>query len=201
MNQILTGQFIKQCRKEKGLTQEQLAERLNISCKTVSKWECGKGLPEISLMLPLCNELGITVNELLSGCKISDNQYKEKAEENLISAVAERRENKKKLILQILIAFSTVLSGCVMFLIAGALQMPLAARIGLIAAGAAVAALGIGVCCVMDRDTGYYECPACNELFVPTMAAYVGGAHTFTRRRLKCPHCKKVSFCKKKLSK
>lgn len=201
MNQILTGQFIKQCRKEKGLTQEQLAERLNISCKTVSKWECGKGLPEISLMLPLCNELGITVNELLSGCKISDNQYKEKAEENLISAVAERRENKKKLILQILIAFSTVLSGCVMFLIAGLLQMPLAARIGLIAAGAAVAALGIGVCCVMDRDTGYYECPACNELFVPTMAAYVGGAHTFTRRRLKCPHCKKVSFCKKKLSK
>ena len=76
MNQILTGQFIKQCRKEKGLTQEQLAERLNISCKTVSKWECGKGLPEISLMLPLCNELGITVNELLSGCKISESQYK-----------------------------------------------------------------------------------------------------------------------------
>ena len=201
MNQILTGQFIKQCRKEKGLTQEQLAERLNISCKTVSKWECGKGLPEISLMLPLCNELGITVNELLSGCKISESQYKEKAEENLISAVAERRENKKKLVLQILIAFSTVLSGCVMFLIAGALQMPLAARVGLIVAGAVVAALGIGGCCVMDRETGYYECPACKELFVPTMAAYVAGAHTLTRRRLKCPHCKKVNFCKKKLGK
>ena len=101
MNQIVTGQFIKECRKQKGLTQEQLAERLNISCKTVSKWECGKGLPEVALMLPLCNELNITVNELLSGCRISDGDYKKRAEENLISAVAERRENKKKLILQL----------------------------------------------------------------------------------------------------
>lgn len=201
MNQIVTGQFIKECRKQKGLTQEQLAERLNISCKTVSKWECGKGLPEVALMLPLCNELNITVNELLSGCRISDGDYKKRAEENLISAVAERRENKKKLILQILIGFSTVLSACVMVLIAGLLQMPLALRIALIAVGVAVAAIGIGVCCVIDRETGYYECPECKSLFVPDMSEYIKGAHTLTRRRLKCPHCGKTSFCKKKLGK
>lgn len=201
MNQVLTGRFIKECRKGKGLTQEQLAEKLNISCKTVSKWECGNGFPEISLMLPLCAELGITVNELLSGCKISDEEYKLKAEENLISAVAERRENKKKMVLQILIAFSTVLSGCVMFLIAGLLQMPVGLRVALIIIGAVVAAVGIGVCCVLDRDTGYFQCPVCNETFIPSMSAYVAGVHTLTKRRLKCPRCGKVSFCKKKLGK
>lgn len=201
MNQVLTGRFIKECRKGKGLTQEQLAEKLNISCKTVSKWECGNGFPEISLMLPLCAELGITVNELLSGCKISDEEYKIKAEENLISAVAERRENKKKMVLQILIAFSTVLSGCVMFLIAGLLQMPVRLRVALIIIGAVVAAVGIGVCCVLDRDTGYFQCPVCNETFIPSMSSYVAGVHTLTKRRLKCPRCGKVSFCKKKLGK
>lgn len=201
MNQVLTGRFIKECRKGKGLTQEQLAEKLNISCKTVSKWECGNGFPEISLMLPLCAELGITVNELLSGCKISDEEYKIKAEENLISAVAERRENKKKMVLQILIVFSTVLSGCVMFLIAGLLQMPVRLRVALIIIGAVVAAVGIGVCCVLDRDTGYFQCPVCNETFIPSMSSYVAGVHTLTKRRLKCPRCGKVSFCKKKLGK
>lgn len=201
MNQVLTGRFIKECRKGKGFTQEQLAEKLNISCKTVSKWECGNGFPEISLMLPLCAELGITVNELLSGCKISDEEYKIKAEENLISAIAERRENKKKMVLQILIAFSTVLSGCVMFLIAGLLQMPVRLRVALIIIGAVVAAVGIGVCCVLDRDTGYFQCPVCNETFIPSMSSYVAGVHTLTKRRLKCPRCGKVSFCKKKLGK
>ena len=65
MDQVRTGRFIAVRRKEKGLTQKQLAEKLGISDKTVSKWECGNGFPEISLLLPLCDELGITVNDLL----------------------------------------------------------------------------------------------------------------------------------------
>lgn len=67
MDQIRIGRFIAQCRKTGGLTQRQLADGLGISDKTVSKWECGNGLPEVSLMLPLCEALGITVNDLLSG--------------------------------------------------------------------------------------------------------------------------------------
>ena len=67
MNQIQIGKFIAATRKENGLTQRQLAQRLSISDKTVSKWECGKGLPEVSLLLPLCGQLHITVNDLLSG--------------------------------------------------------------------------------------------------------------------------------------
>lgn len=201
MNQIVTGQFIKECRKERGLTQEQLAEKLCVSPKTVSKWECGNGMPDVSLMLPLCNELGITVNELLSGCRIASENYREKAEENLISALKERKENKKKIILEVIIACISVLSGTLLCALTGILEMPLYLRIILICVGVTVLVAGVLVCCVMDRDAGYFECPKCKSLFVPTIGAYIVGPHTITKRQLKCPHCGKISYCKKKLSK
>lgn len=201
MNQQITGQFIKECRKEKGLTQEQLAEKLNISCKTVSKWECGNGMPDVSLMLPLCNELGITVNELLSGCRIASENYREKAEENLIAAIKERKENKKKIILEVIIAWITIISGTLLCALTGLVEMPVYLRVILIVTGLVVIIGGIAVCCVLDKDAGYYECPKCKKLFVPTIAAYVLGAHMLSTRQLKCPHCGKISYCKKKLSK
>ena len=98
MDQISIGRFIAVERKRKGCTQKQLAEKLNISDKTVSKWECGKGFPEVSLLLPLCKELDITVNELLSGARVSEEEYQKKAEENMVNMIKEREENKKKLI-------------------------------------------------------------------------------------------------------
>ena len=146
MNQIITGQFIKECRKEKGLTQEQLAEKLNISCKTVSKWECGNGMPDVSLMLPLCNELGITVNELLSGCRIEGNDYQQKAEENLLAAIKEKKENKKKIILEVIIAWISVISGTLLCALTGLLEMPTYLRVILIITGLIVIAAGVAVC-------------------------------------------------------
>ncbi len=89
MDQIKIGKFIAGCRKEKNMTQRQLADILEISDKTVSKWECGKGLPEVQFMLPLCDLLGINVNELLSGEKLSDDEYQQKAEENMMTLVKE----------------------------------------------------------------------------------------------------------------
>ena len=77
MDQVRIGRFIAEMRKTQNLTQRQLAERLSISDKTISKWECGKGLPEVSLMLPLCEALHITVNDLLSGEQLSDRDYRE----------------------------------------------------------------------------------------------------------------------------
>jgi len=201
MNQVITGQFIKKCRKAKGLTQEQLAEKMNISYKTVSKWECGNGLPEVSLMMPLCEILDITVNELLSGCRLDESSYKAKAEENLISAIKERKENKKKIILEVIIASISVVSGLIMCWLSGTLEMPTCLRVILIVVGLVVMVAGIAVCCVLDRDAGYFECPKCKSLFVPSMAAYVAGPHTLLKRQLKCPHCGKISYCKKKLSK
>ncbi len=88
MNQAKTGEFISSLRKEKNYTQKQLADILGVTDKAVSKWETGKGFPEVSLLLPLCEELGITVNELLTGERISEAQYKEKAEENLMNALS-----------------------------------------------------------------------------------------------------------------
>lgn len=96
MDQVKIGKFISQMRKEKGLTQKQLGEELLISDKTVSKWETGKGMPEVSLMLPLCEKLGINVNELLTGERIPDEDYKKKAEENIMNIMREKEESIRK---------------------------------------------------------------------------------------------------------
>lgn len=98
MNQIQIGKFIAKMRKQQNLTQRELADILNISDKTVSKWECGNGMPELSLMLPLCKTLKITLNELFSGQIITDADYKNKAEENIIKLIKEAEELKKNIV-------------------------------------------------------------------------------------------------------
>ena len=87
MDKIKIGQFIANCRKDKKLTQEQLAEKLNISKNAVSKWERGLNLPDVSIMQELCKILKITLNELFIGEKILDEQYKEVADNNLLDAL------------------------------------------------------------------------------------------------------------------
>ena len=89
------GQFIASIRKEKGWTQMELAHKLNITDKAVSKWETGRGLPEASSMAPLCEALGINVNELLRGERIPGEEYQEKAEETMVK-LAEMKEDIKK---------------------------------------------------------------------------------------------------------
>lgn len=96
MDQVKIGGFIAQCRREKDMTQRQLADELGISDKTVSKWETGKGLPDAGFMVPLCERLGISVNELLAGERISAEQYQEKAEDNMV-ALAQMREEVKEM--------------------------------------------------------------------------------------------------------
>ncbi len=201
MDQIKTGKFIAQMRKEQGLTQSQLANKLFISNKTISKWETGKGLPEISLMLPLCEILGINVNELLTGEKIPIAEYKEKAEENMMNLVQEAQESRKKIILSAVVAFSSFLSAVPLILVSGMFEMHIAARISLIAIALIVIVIGIAVACVLDRDAGAFECSKCHTRFVPTMSAYINGAHTITRRKLKCPSCGCKSYCKHVLTK
>lgn len=97
MDQEKIGKFIADCRKEKGLTQLQLAEKLGISNRAVSKWETGKGCPDVSLMLELCNVLEITVNELLSGERILMEDYQKKAEENLVELQDKKMKAQKML--------------------------------------------------------------------------------------------------------
>ncbi len=108
MDQEKIGKFITTCRKEQNLTQEQLAEKLGITYKAVSKWECGKGLPDASIMIELCKILKITVNDLLSGEKVKEKEYQEKLEQNIIDTIdyTDKKVSKKnKLIYEMLMFF------------------------------------------------------------------------------------------------
>lgn len=201
MNQIKTGQFIAQIRKEKGMTQTQLADKLFISNKTISKWETGKGMPEVSIMLPLCEELGINVNELLTGEKIPERNYIEKAEENMMNLVHEAQESKKKIILSAMTAGLTLLSAVPLILVSGIFEMPVWTRAILIAIAVIVIAGGISIACILDREAGAFECKECHNRFVPEFRAYIMGAHTLTKRKLKCPKCGKSTYCKHVMTK
>ena len=201
MDQIAIGKFIAEERKRKGYTQKQLSEKLEISDKTVSKWERGNGFPEVSLLLPLCKELDITVNELLSGERVSLEDYQRKAEENMVNLVKEAQESRKKIILSAVVALLVVVAAVPLFVLSGALEMETWLRCVLIAIGFVVLFLGIAVACVLDREAGAFECPECKTRFVPDMKAYVMGPHTITKRKLTCPHCGAHKYCTKVLTK
>ena len=105
MDQTKIGAFIAALRKEQSMTQRELAQHLGVSDKTVSKWETGRGLPEISIMLPLCTALGVSINELLAGERLDAVSYREKAEEHIVTLMENR--SYRKLLVQIVV--STVL--------------------------------------------------------------------------------------------
>ena len=201
MDQIIIGKFIAEERKRKGYTQKQLSEKLGISDKTISKWECGNGFPEVSLLLPLCGELDITVNELLSGERVSEEDYRRKAEENMVNLVKEAQESKKKIILSAMVAMLVIVAATPLFVVSGALVMENWLRILLIVLGTAVIILGIAIACVLDRDAGALECPVCFVSFVAEMKDYIMGPHTIRKRKLTCPRCGARKYCRKVLTK
>ena len=200
MDQIRTGKFIAELRKEQGLTQRELADRLCISDKTVSKWECGNGLPEVSFMLPLCEILGISVNELLSGERLTDTAYREKAEDNMMNMMEELEQNKRKVHLQIAVAVTVVLPTLALVLFAGLADLQTWMRGVLLGIGMFMLIGGIAIAAALDVRTGTFECRHCKTRFVPTVGAYLAGPHTLLYRRLKCPNCGKKSFCRHRLT-
>lgn len=118
MNQVLTGKFIADERKKKGYTQTDLADKLGISNRTVSKWETGNGFPDVSLLLPLCEELDISVNELLSGERLGKEDYEERAEVNMVEIIAKNKKvsREERIICTILTIaiFAISIAGCVL---------------------------------------------------------------------------------------
>lgn len=112
MDQEKIGKFILEIRKQKGMTQKELAEQIGVSDKTISKWECGNSIPDITYLEALCNSLEISVNELLSGQCLSGESYSEKAEENIMALMKENESNRRsgiaKNVLGILLAFASV---------------------------------------------------------------------------------------------
>ena len=201
MDQIKIGKFIADERKRKGYTQKQLSEKLEISDKTISKWERGNGFPEVSLLLPLCNELEITVNELLSGERLQAMDYKKKAEENMVNLVKEAQESKKKIIMSAMVGVLVIVAAVPLFVVAGMFEMQVWTRVLLMGIGFVIMVMGIAIACVLDREAGAFECPECNNRFVPDMKSYIMGPHTITKRKLVCPYCGAHKYCKKVLTK
>lgn len=203
MNQIEIGKFIAKERKAKNHTQKQLSEILAISDKTVSKWECGKGFPEVSLLLPLCNELDITVNELLSAKRLSDDSYKQKAEENIMNLIKEKEENQKKWKSMIVTGVISTVSFLTLIMIVALYTevIDLAAKIIIVAIAVSIFIVGLYSTMQNERTIGYYKCTNCETLFVPTMKDYIFGPHMLSTRKLKCPHCGAKKYCKKVMSK
>ena len=194
------SRFIAERRKALGLTQRQLAEQLSVSDKAVSKWETGRGLPDVLLMPPLCAALGITVNDLLSGERVGEGDYRKKAEENMMELMRENAENRQRLLQSIACGGVTVVAVCALVALAAFLPLPAFARVALLLLAMATAVVGIWAAATLDARAGWFECPHCKELFAPAMADYVKGRHTFTRRRLTCPHCGQTGMCRHRVA-
>ena len=194
------SRFIAERRKALGLTQRQLAEQLSVSDKAVSKWETGRGLPDVLLMPPLCAALGITVNDLLSGERVGEGDYRKKAEENMMELMRENAENRQRLLQSIACGGVTVVAVCALVALAAFLPLPAFARVALLLLAMATAVAGIWAAATLDVRAGWFECPHCKELFVPPMADYVKGCHTFTKRRLTCPRCGQTAMCRHRVA-
>ena len=117
-----------------------------------------------------------------------------------MNLMQEKEKAKKKMILTAVLCTATTLSGITIVLLSGLLAMAVWLRLLLIGEAALIIACGIALACVLDQESGVYECRNCGERFVPDMKSYVMGAHTLTRRRLKCPKCGEICSCKKRLS-
>ena len=202
MDQIKIGRFIAARRKSVNLTQLQLADKLGITDKAISKWERGITMPDTSIMLELCDILGISVNELLSGEKINMENNNQKNEQLLLD-MAKELEQKTKTIWSSMWAIMIV---SITALLAGILIAAFA-----IPEGPWQLVAILGVCVVflipcfyalkLEVSVGAYKCKNCGHEIVPTYMQALNAMHMGTTRYLKCPKCSKRTWCKKVLKK
>ena len=202
MDQIKIGRFIAQRRKEKNLTQLQLAERLNITDRAVSKWENGRSLPDASVMLELCRELGISVNELLTGEVLVMENYNENSEKLLLEMVKQKEEADKSLLAaETILGIISVAVIVASALVAAYVNMPEYLRIIIVVAGVILCIPGLVYAIKIEQVAGYYECGECHHRYVPTFSAVLNSMHMGRTRYMKCPECGKRSWQKKVISK
>lgn len=167
MNQAEIGKFIAECRKANNLTQMQLAEKLNITDRAVSKWETGKTMPDSSIMLDLCKELKITVNDLLSGEVVVMDNYNEKSEKIILEMVKQKEESDKRLlVLEWVIGILSFLILFVPIMIAGLLPMEDWQRLVLIFSGFIPGFIGLCFAVKIEQVAGYYKCKVCGHCYV-----------------------------------
>lgn len=202
MEQVKIGKFIASKRKEQGLTQLQLAEKLGITDRAVSKWETGKSLPDASLMPELCKLLKITINDLLCGEVVSVENYNEKAEKALLEMVKkEEMQNKKLMMYENVIGFGSTISFLIQVLVAVFFVKNTTAQILLFILAFTFLIVGVSFALKIEAETGYYECQKCHNKYVPKYSSVYFAMHLGTTRYMKCPKCGKRSWQKKVMSK
>ena len=198
MDLKVIGEFIKTQRKAKKLTQIQLAEKLLVSEKTISKWECGNGFPDTSLILPLCKELDISANELLSGKKLTSEEYQIQAENNLLTLKLQQEQSHKFLLtLESVLGYMSSITFIILIFVASFVNLPTWVRIILIVIGFLHIVIGIHFCLTIEKDAGYYECQHCHNKYIPTYKQVMFSMHHGRTRYMKCPKCQKKSWQKK----
>ena len=201
MDIVKIGYFIRECRKNKNLTQKQLADKLYVEPKTISKWETGKGLPDVSIMKNLCNELGISLSELFKGDYIKEESNDLLIEKLIIDELKkEKIQNKKKLIGEILIGCAFIGSVITLILLMGIVSIATYLKIILIVLSLNFIFVGLFGLVLLDVNIGYFECAECHERFIPSIKDYVFGMHTLKKRKLKCPICGKKTWCLKRMT-
>ena len=201
MDIVKIGYFIRECRKNKNLTQKQLADKLYVEPKTISKWETGKGLPDVSIMKNLCNELGISLSELFIGDYIKEESNDLLIEKLIIDELKkEKIQNKKKLIGEILIGCAFIGSVITLILLVGIVSIATYLKIILIVLSLNFIFVGLFGLVLLDVNIGYFECAECHERFIPSIKDYVFGMHTLKKRKLKCPICGKKTWCLKRMT-
>ncbi len=202
MDQLKIGRFIAECRKNQNLTQMQLAEKLNITDRAVSKWETGRAMPDSSIMLELCSILKISVNDLLCGEVVAVDNYSKESEKILLEMVKQKEHNDK-----ILLALEWVIGGLsvavllVPSIIGSLLDIEEWKRVAIVIAGFIPAIIGFAFALKIEQVAGYYECKHCSHKYVPTYKAVNFAMHMGRTRYMKCPKCGKKSWQKKVISK
>lgn len=198
MDQMKIGKFIADCRKKKKLTQMQLAEALGITDRAVSKWENGKAMPDASLMLELCAQLGITVTDLLNGEVVTMEKQNEILEQKTLELLKQKEETDRwQLVLEIVIGVLSLVVLLGFCLVAAYVPMQTGWRIGLIVGGFVIGLAGLLFALRIEQTAGYYECAECHRRYVPSYKSVLMAPHIGRARRMKCPHCQKRSWHKK----
>ena len=202
MDQIKIGTFIAERRKMQGLTQMQLAEKLNITDRAVSKWENGRSLPDSSIMLMLCDILKITVNDLLCGEVVTMDNYNKELEKNLLEMVKRKEEGDKRLLR------TEILTGivCIIPLLVAAiinLCVPMEEWLGGLIAGTSLIPILVATPFMLkiEQTAGYYQCKSCGHKYVPAYKPVFFAMHYGRTRYMRCPECGKKSWQKKVISK
>ncbi len=201
MDQVKIGKFIAECRKKQNITQMQLAEKLGITDRAVSKWETGRSLPDSAIMLQLCDILKITVNDLLSGEVVIMEDYNKEMESNLIEMVRQKEQADKRLLsVEVFIGITATVVLLALIFVAAFVQMSNGLRITLIVFGFILFLAGCFYALRMEQEAGYYKCAKCGHRYVPTYSSVLWAMHVNRTRYMRCPECNQWSWQKKVLS-